>query len=93
MKEFLIENIEIIISIVTMIITWICGKLAKKNKHILNNRIPIQNIIIAIVMTGIYYLITGDISMVVASGSPVATLIYDAVHEYNNIDPLDVKND
>lgn len=80
MKEFVLENIETIITIVTIIITWVCGELAKKSKHILNNRIPIQNIIIAVTMTALYWFATGDISITVASGSPIATLIYDAIH-------------
>lgn len=80
MKELIIENIETIITVSTVIITWVCGELAKKSKRILNNRIPIQNIIIAVFMTSLYWFATGDISMTVASGSPIATLIYDAIH-------------
>lgn len=80
MKEFIINNIETIITLCTMIITWVCGILAKKSKHIMNNRIPIQNILIALLMTGIYWFATGDLSLTIASGSPIATLIYDAVH-------------
>lgn len=80
MKEFIIVNIETEITICTMVITWLCGILAKKSKHILNNRIPIQNILIAMLMTLIYWWATGNLSLAVASGSPIATLIYDAIH-------------
>lgn len=80
MKELLLNNMEFVISFVTIIVTWILGKLAKKSKLVQNERIPIQNLTIGICVTLIYYAITKDWSMVVASGSPVATLLYDIVH-------------
>lgn len=86
MKIFLIENLETIFTIVTMIITYVFGRLAKKSQLINTNRIPIQNITIAIVMSLIYYLLTGDFSMVVASGSPIMTLLYDTFHNFNKED-------
>ena len=81
MKEFVLENLELIFTITTMIVTYLCGVLAKKSNIIENKRIPIQNITIAIIMGLIYYLVTGDVSVVVASGSPIMTLLYDTVHE------------
>jgi len=80
MKELLLENLELIFTIVTMAVTYIFGKIAKKSLLIKDERIPIQNITIAIIMTLIYYAITGEMSAVVASGSPIMTLIYDTVH-------------
>lgn len=80
MKELLLNNMEFIISFVTIIITWIFGKLAKKSKFIKDERIPIQNLTIGIIVTLIYYAITKDVSMIVASGSPIATLLYDIIH-------------
>lgn len=80
MKELIIDNMETIIGIVTAMVTLILGKLSKKSKKIKTYNIPIQNITIAIISALIYYSATGDFSMVVASGSPVATLLYDAVH-------------
>ena len=80
MKEFILTNMEFIIGLVTAIVTYILGKLAKKSKKIKTNSIPIQNILIAIISSLIYYAVTNDFSMVVASGSPVATLLYDLMH-------------
>ena len=80
MKELILSNMEFIISFVTICVTWICGKFAKKSSLIEDKRIPIQNITIGIIMTLIYYAATGDLSMVVASGSPIATLLYDLIH-------------
>ena len=83
MKEFIIQNIEVIITFVTMIVTWLFGRITKKSDKIPNNLIPIQNAVIMIISVIIYYYATGDFSSVVATGSPVATLIYDVVHTYN----------
>ena len=53
-----------IFAIVTMVITFILGIVAKKSSKINNNLIPIQNVLIGIITSVIYYLITKDISLV-----------------------------
>ena len=86
MKEFIVENMEFIIGLVSMIITWLLGKITKRYTKLSNKLIPLQNIIIMIICVAIYYLATGNLSTVIAAGSPVATLIYDVLHnvkEYN----------
>lgn len=80
MKEFILENIETIFTLTTMLVTYVFGLLAKKSKLIKDEKIPLQNITIAIVMSLIYYAVTGDFSMIVASGSPITTLLYDTIH-------------
>ena len=81
MKELIIENMELIITLLSMLTTWILGMISKKSTKISNKLIPYQNIVIAIISSLIYYWATGSFSMVVATGSPVATLIYDAIHQ------------
>lgn len=86
MKEFIIENMEFIISLVSMIVTWIAGKIVKNHTNISSKLIPLENVVIMVICVAIYYFATGDISTVIAVGSPVATLIYDILHnirEYN----------
>lgn len=80
MKEFIVQNSELIFTIVTMIVTGICGVITKKHTKIKNKLIPVQNIIIACIMSIVYYFATGNLSMVVATGSPIMTLLYDTVH-------------
>lgn len=80
MKEFIVENMEFIISLVSMLITWTIGKVTKRYTNLSNKLIPLQNTIIMVVCVLIYFFATGDISLVIASGSPVATLIYDVWH-------------
>ena len=82
MKEIIVENMEFIIMLVSMLVTWLCGKITKKYTKLSNKLIPIQNIIIMLICVFIYYLATDDISLVIASGSPVATLIYDTFHNF-----------
>lgn len=86
MKEFIIQNMELIISLVSMIITWLLGKITKRYTKLSNKLIPLQNAIIMIICVVIYYFATGNVSTVIAAGSPVATLIYDVLHnirQYN----------
>lgn len=86
MKEFIIQNMEFIISLVSMIITWLLGKITKRYTKLSNKLIPLQNAIIMIICVVIYYFATGNLSTVIAAGSPVATLIYDVLHnirQYN----------
>lgn len=80
MKELLITNMDVIIAVITVLITYVLGLVSKKSKYINNNVIAIQNIIIGIIVTVIYYLLTGDFSMVIASSSPIAAVLYDAKH-------------
>lgn len=80
MKEFIINNMEIIISFVSMLVTWLLGKIIKNHTSVSNKLIPLGNVIIMVICVAIYYFATGDWSTVVAAGSPVATLIYDILH-------------
>lgn len=80
MKELILNNPEFVVSFISAFFTWFFGYLAKKSKLVRNNRIPIQNILICFCTILLYYGITGNISMIVASGSPIATLLYDLIH-------------
>jgi len=71
---------DVIIALSTMIVTWSLGYLAKKSHFFNNNLIPLQNIAIMIIVVSIYWYLTGDFNMVIASSSPVATIIYDTIH-------------
>lgn len=82
MKNYLLENSEIIIFLITTIVTWILGKISKKSRFIDDRLIPIQNIIITIISSIIYYYAFGSFSLLVSTSSPVTTLIYDVI---NNI--------
>ena len=58
-------EINTIISLVTMIVTFICGLIAKRVKWFNNKLIPMQNLIIGVIAGGIYYYMTRDIDLVI----------------------------
>lgn len=78
-----------IITIVTMIVTWILGIVSKKSKWVDNNLIPIQNILIGLVVAIIEWIITGDFSIALSASGLLAGGSYDVFH---NIKKLINKN-
>lgn len=58
-------EIGTIISLVTIVVTFVCGLIAKKVSWFNNKLIPIQNLAIGIIAGVIYYLMTKDISLVI----------------------------
>lgn len=71
-----------IITVVTIILTWILGIFAKKSKFISNNLIPIQNILIGVIVAIIEYIITKDFKVAIALSGLLAGGAYDVL---NNI--------
>lgn len=72
-------NIEIIMSLVTIVATLILALLAKKATWISDHIIPIQNLIIGIVVAVIYYFMTKDVSVTIAMSGIIASGTYDIV--------------
>jgi len=71
-----------IITVVTIILTWILGIFAKKSKFISNNLIPIQNILIGVIVAIIEWIITKDFKVSLALSGLFAGGAYDVL---NNI--------
>lgn len=74
-----------IITIVTIIVTWILGIVSKKSKFINNNLIPVQNILIGVVVAIIEWIITKDFKVAIALSGLFAGGVYDIVH---NLDKM-----
>ena len=74
-----------LISLVTIIITWILGILAKKSTFINNKLIPIQNILIGIIVAVIEWIITKDFKMAIALSGLIAGGTYDVFHNLEKI--------
>lgn len=85
MRDFIIANISVVVTFITILVTWALGKIAKKSKYVNNHIIPLQNIVIGVVVSIIYYLATGDVNVLVSSSSAIATIIYDAVHGFEKL--------
>lgn len=74
-----------IITLVTIIATWLLGILAKKSSFINNNLIPIQNILIGVVVAIIEWIITKDFSIAIATSGLIAGGTYDVIHNLEKI--------
>lgn len=74
-----------IITMVTILVTWVLGFLSKKSTWVSNNLIPVQNIIIGLVVALIEWVITKDFSAALALSGLFAGGAYDVVHNLNLI--------
>lgn len=75
-----------ILGIITLVVTFICGIIAKKIPWFNNNLIPIQNLIIGLIAALIHYIITKDFSIAISLSGIVAGGTYDILHNLNKID-------
>lgn len=69
-----------ILSIVTFVVTLICGFITKKHPSISNKIIPIQNLIIGLVVAIIEWIITKDFSTAIMLSGLFAGGVYDLGH-------------
>ena len=83
--EFLNNNIETIIMMLTQIIVWILGALSKKNENIKNDMIIFQNGIVGLISCFLYYVVTKDFSVAIATSGLTADIVYNLVHSSNKI--------
>lgn len=73
-------TLEAIIMLVTMLVTFFCGLIAKKVSWFNTNLIPIQNIMIGVIVAVIEWIITKDFSTAIAVSGLIAGGIYDIGH-------------
>ena len=85
MKELIMNNMEFIVTFTTMIVVWILGRISKKSKYVDNNVIIFHNITVGLIVTGIYYWITGDLSKAVMLSGLFATTGYDMLHNIQKL--------
>ena len=74
-----------IITVVTIVLTWILGIFAKKSKFISNNLIPIQNILIGVIVAIIEWIITKDFKVAIALSGLLAGGAYDVLNNINKM--------
>lgn len=77
--------LENIICIVTMVITYLLGKLSKKSTFVKNEIIPLQNLLVGVIVAVIYFIITKDFSMAIATAGLFAGGTYDILHNLEKI--------
>ena len=78
-------NSEIIMSLVTIVTTFVLGLIAKKVSWISNHLIPIQNLIIGIIMALVYYFMNQDISVSIALAGLLTGGTYDIIKNLNEL--------
>ena len=76
---------ETIITLSTIIVTFICGIIAKRITWFNNNLIPIQNILIGIFIALIEWSLTKDFSIAITVSGLIAGGTYDIVHNLKKI--------
>ena len=64
----------------TQIIVWILGALSKKNENIKNDMIIFQNGIVGLISCFLYYVVTKDFSVAIATSGLTADIVYNLVH-------------
>ena len=83
--QLLTNNTELIVTLLTMVLTWILGFLSKKCPHINNNLIIIQNIVIGLCVSIFYFIITKDFNLAITLSGLFAETGYNLIH---NIEKL-----
>lgn len=78
-------TLESIITLVTILVTFLCGVISKKVSWFSNYLIPIQNILIGLVVAGIEWIITKDFNTAIAMSGLIAGGTYDIVHNLEKI--------
>lgn len=74
-----------ILTIVTIVVTWVLGYLSKKSTFIDNNLIPVQNIVVGVIIALIEWVITKDLSIAIALSGLIAGGSYDVFHNLEKI--------
>ena len=78
-------NISNLVSLLTIIITWIFGLISKKVSWINNKMIPIQNISIGLFVALIEWIITKDFQVAIAVSGLIAGGTYDVFRNLEKI--------
>ena len=73
-------ELETIVVLVTVVVTFLCGLIAKKVSWFNTNLIPIQNIMIGVIVAVIEWIITKDFITAIAVSGLIAGGIYDIGH-------------
>ena len=73
-------TIEYMTALITVVLSWIMGYVAKRTKFISDNLIPVQNIVVGVLVAIIEWLITNDFSAAIALSGLLAGGTYDILH-------------
>lgn len=74
-----------ILTLVTFIVTFVCGFITKKIPSISNKIIPIQNLAIGLIVAIIEWIITKDFKTAIMLSGVLAGGTYDILHNLNKL--------
>ena len=78
-------DINTLVSLVTIVVTWGLGVVSKKYTSLNNKLIPIQNILIGVTVAVVEWIITKDFSTAIALSGLVAGGSYDVFHNLEKL--------
>ena len=78
-------ELEYIVSLVTILVTFVLGIISKKNPKLSNKIIPIQNLFVGLIVALIEFIITKDLKVAIALSGLIAGGTYDIVHNLNKL--------
>lgn len=78
-------ELEYIVSLVTILVTFVLGIIAKKNPKMSNKLIPMQNLLVGVIIALIEFAITKDFKVAIMLSGLLAGGTYDLV---KNLDLL-----
>ena len=76
---------NLILYAITLIVTWVLGYFAKKSQYINNNLIPLQNLIIGVIVTIIYWIVSKDFEAALMVTGSLAGGLYDIAHNLQKL--------
>lgn len=78
-------ELSTLISLVTIIVTWVLGVVSKKYTKLNNKLIPIQNIAVGLIVALIEWIVTKDFKVAIALSGLLAGGAYDVINNINKI--------
>ena len=76
---------ENLLTVVTIIVTWVLGMVSKKVKFVNNKFIPIQNLLIGVIVAIIEFIVTKNFNTAIALSGLLAGGTYDIFHNLEKI--------
>ena len=78
-------ELSTLISLVTIIVTWVLGVISKKYTKLNNKLIPIQNIAIGLIVALVEWIVTKDFKVAIALSGIIAGGTYDIFHNLEKL--------
>ena len=73
-------DLNYLVALLTVLVSLIAGQLTKKYPNVDKGKvIPIQNLVIGVLVAGIYWIVTKDFNAAIAASGLLAGGVYDLV--------------